>query len=562
MLWDLRLLVGVRAREAWHRLRGLGSHSRLKLAVVGAFAVLLALGLFLLFRQGFSFLKVFPEVMARVHALGFGLFFFSLGGMLTLSNAIIAYGVFYRGREAAFLLTTPARAEHVFSCQFLEVLGYSSWAFLFLAMPLLGAFAWVQGLGPGFLAGAGFLIACFALIPAGIGVCLAAVLALAGPRRLRAGPFLGIGALAAVGVLVAGRTLSWRRSSGQLDATWLFGLMDKLAFLDHPLLPSQWLTRGTFAVAAGDLDRVLYEGCSLITTAAALFTLGYLLSLAFHRRALARVHGATGRGRQQTAGWMDRLLESLLGVGFSLPSRLLLVKDLKTFLRDTAQWSQGLIFFGLLGIYFLNLRELAYPIGEYYWKNLVAFLNLSATCLTLATFTGRFVFPLVSLEGRRFWVLGLLPMPRRTLLWGKFWFSFLGGLLVSGTLIAVSDTMLAVPGLMALLHVFALVVICAGLSGLAVGLGAAFPSLKEDSPAKIVSGFGGTLNLVLSLAFMAAVVLLEAIPCHLYYARDLLGWPDFKRIILWCSLGVLGLGLCATLLPMQLGSRAFRRMDL
>jgi ABC-2 type transport system permease protein len=115
---------------------------------------------------------------------------------------------------------------------------------------------------------------------------------------------------------------------------------------------------------------------------------------------------------------------------------------------------------------------------------------------------------------------------------------------------------------MVLLHVFALVVICAGLSGLAVGLGAAFPSLKEDSPAKIVSGFGGTLNLVLSLAFMAAVVLLEAIPCHLYYARDLLGWPDFKRTILWCSLGVLGLGLCATFLPMRLGERAFRRMDL
>lgn len=555
-------MLGIRAREARHRLRGLGSHSRLKLAVVGAFAILLALGLFLLFRQGFAFLKVYPEVMARVQTLGFGLFYFSLGGMLTLSNAIIAYGVFYRGREAAFLLTTPARAEHVFACQFLEVLGYSSWAFLFLAVPLLGAFAWVEGLGLRFLAGAGFLIGCFALIPAGIGVCLAAALALTGPRRLRAGPFLGIGGLAAVGVLVAGRTLSWRRASGQLDATWLFGLMDKLAFLDHPLLPSQWLTRGTLAVASGDGARVLYEGCSLVTTAAALFALGYLLALAFHRRALARVHGATGRGCPQAAGRLDRLLEPLLGVGFSLPARLLLVKDLKTFLRDTAQWSQGLIFFGLLGIYFLNLRELAYPIGEYYWKNLIAFLNLSATCLTLATFTGRFVFPLVSLEGRRFWVLGLLPMPRRTLLWGKFWFSFLGGLLVSGSLIAVSDTMLAVPGLMALLHVFALVVICSGLSGLAVGLGAAFPSLKEDSPAKIVSGFGGTLNLVLSLAFMAAVVLLEAIPCHLYYARDLLGWPDFKRTILWCSLGVLGLGLCATLLPMRLGIRAFRCMDL
>src|SRR3990167_3622936 len=150
---------------------------------------------------------------------------------------------------------------------------------------------------------------------------------------------------------------------------------------------------------------------------------------------------------------------------------------------------------------------------------MISFLNLSATCLTLATFTGRFVFPLFSLEGRRFWVLGLLPMRRESVLWGKFWFSFIGGLLVSGGLIGISDAMLGVPAVMALLHALMLVVVCSGLSGLAVGLGTAFPNMRGFPPAKIVSGFGGTLNLVLSLGFLLAVILLEAIPCHLFYAR-------------------------------------------
>ena len=40
------------------------------------------------------------------------------------------------------------------------------------------------------------------------------------------------------------------------------------------------------------------------------------------------------------------------------PIRLLLLKDLRTFCRDPAQWSQFLIFFGLLAFYFLNIPRL------------------------------------------------------------------------------------------------------------------------------------------------------------------------------------------------------------
>lgn len=563
VLWDLRLLLGVRFREARHRLAGLRRQSRLKVTVVTLFGGVLVWGLYAMFRQAFRFLSRFPEVEDRILPIGFGLFFFALGVMLVVSSAVIAYGVFFRGRESAYLLTSPARAEHVFSAQFLEVLIYASWAFVFLAVPLLAGYAQVYKLSATAVIVLVVLVAFFSVIPSALGCLGAQALALLGPRRLNPRLFAILGAGAAAAVLILGRSeLSWRRAHGQMDAAWLFGLLDRLSFLDSPLLPSQWLSAGLFATSRGDWAGAAYQGLSLVTTGAFLFTLGYLVALRFQRQAAARVH-ADGGGRPGRAGtaW-GRLAEGLLGVLFPRRAALLILKDLKTFLRDVSQWSQVLVFFGLLGIYFLNLRELAYPIGEYYWKNLIAFLNLSATCLTLGTFTGRFVFPLVSLEGRRFWVLGLMPMPRGTVLWSKFWFSFLGGVMLSGSLIALSDTMLSVPLPMALIHAFSVLVICAGLSGMAVGLGAAFPDLKEESPAKIVSGFGGTLNLVLSLAFMAAVVLLEAIPCHLYYARELMGWPDFQRVILWCSLGVLGLGIAAVWIPMTLGERAFRRLDL
>jgi ABC-2 type transport system permease protein len=52
----------------------------------------------------------------------------------------------------------------------------------------------------------------------------------------------------------------------------------------------------------------------------------------------------------------------------------------------------------------------------------------------------------------------------------------------------------------------------AALCGLAVGLGALFPNLKEDNPSKIVSGFGGTLCLVISFGYIVVYVSLIAVP--------------------------------------------------
>ena len=46
------------------------------------------------------------------------------------------------------------------------------------------------------------------------------------------------------------------------------------------------------------------------------------------------------------------------------------------------------------------------------------------------------------------------------------------------------------------------------LNGLAVGLGVLYPNFKDANPGKIVSGFGGTLCLVLSFVYILASVVL------------------------------------------------------
>src|SRR5947208_13243030 len=68
------------------------------------------------------------------------------------------------------------------------------------------------------------------------------------------------------------------------------------------------------------------------------------------------------------------------------------------------------------------------------------------------------------------------------------------------------------------LHMGMVAVLCLGLSGISVGLGARLPNLKESDPSKIAAGFGGTLNLLVSLVFIFSIVTALALPCHLYYA--------------------------------------------
>jgi hypothetical protein len=266
---------------------------------------------------------------------------------------------------------------------------------------------------------------------------------------------------------------------------------------------------------------------------------------------------------------LDALFHRAFGVLIPRPIRLLILKDLRTFRRDPTQWSQFLIFFGLLAFYFTNIRRLGYDVQSPYFRNLLSFLNLSVTALILSTFTSRFIFPMLSLEGRSFWVLGLLPVQRESILWGKFAFASGISLVVTEALIVLSDLMLKMGPAMIALHMVMVAILCLGLSGISVGLGARLPNFREEDPSKIAAGFGGTLNLLVSLVFIAIVVAAIALPCHLYFAgRDFdnsqiaeISLGQFRSWLTGAILLSILVGAVATVLPLRSGSRPSARWN-
>jgi ABC-2 type transport system permease protein len=547
-------------------IRSLLAGSRLRLAMILFCSVVFWVGLFGLFVGGFELIGLSDELFHAIFEYLFSMFFLSISIMLFFSTGIITYTALFHSREGAFLLSTPASTDRIFAHKFAEAVAISSWGFFLLGSPLMAAYGVTVKAPAAFYAMFIIYLFMFVLMAGSLGAIAAIVVANIFPKQQKL--VLSLGVIATVAVVVGLAVRLWRTPGDTLTTDWLSNMQNRLAFCQHPLWPSRWMSAGLLASARADWSRSGYYLMILSAHAGLLYLTAAAVARDLYFRGYSRVQGGRSNRRHTGLYAVDAVFHRLF---FFLPRpiRLLILKDLRTFLRDPAQWSQFLIFFGLLAFYFLNIPRLGYGVQSPSWRNLVSFLNISVTSLILSTFTSRFIFPLLSLEGRNFWVLGLLPVGRAQILWGKFAFSVGISLVATEGLVFLSDLMLGMSPVMIALHVGMVAILCMGLSGISVGLGARLPNLRETDPSKIAVGFGGTLNLLVSLVFIFAIVTALAVPCHLYF----LGQEHTETTTLalshegfrfWLTVAIvvsLIIGAVGTIVPLRIGIKAFRHME-
>jgi len=596
---DVRLNSPGREARLFWRLRAsiLGAlsagalrHARVQVISVLLASAILWVGLFLLFCQGFLFIQNGigqAGLRAQLVQVIFNVFFLALSVMLVFSSAIILYGGLYRSEEVAFLLSTPARSARIVMHKFHESVFFSCWGFVLLGSPMLISYGIVVSAPWYYYVLLIPFVISFVLIPAGVGAifCLLVVRLL---PRLRTHMLV----LLAVAVLLAGAWLGWRvfayENRDIMAMTWFQDVLARLEFSEQRMLPSWWLSSGLLEaahpVASEDgrevgrrswLDSLMFLGV-LMSNAMLLMVLIEALAARTFRASFSGMRGIVPPRKKAGLGWLDRAT-LLVCAPFPRMIRHFIVKDLRLFRRDPVQWSQFVIFFGLLTLYFFNVRRFDYAGAMQKWVTIISFLNLAVVGLILSTFTTRFIFPMISMEGRRFWILGTAPINRDAILWGKFCFACAGSLPPCALLVLISDVMLGIATrsfAVLMIHQIGIAVLCVGLAALAVGLGAKLPNLREPSPSKIAAGFGGTLNLVFSTLFILAVVLSLAVPTVFWAEAESFGIDRSPGGIYGglCGLGtagsvLVGLGLtlvlavCATLIPFRLGLSAFRRLE-
>ena len=535
--------------------RVLRAQSSFKVFFILVFAILFEGGLWLTFLEGFRFLDHLGGVGIMIVGRLFSLFFLGMAAMLVVSSIVTSYSTVFRSSEIPFLVVRPFGMDQIVAYKFLESTGLSSWAFFFIIVPFVGAYAWHERLPVLFSLWTFLFSVPFLIICSGIGTALTLLFVRWLPSRRRLTVTVAAGALA---VIAAGggvfRDVTMQQSGPSFN---LAALVPGLRLASHPLLPSWWVSEGIMALARGQWRRgFLLWGLCLSTAGVVLMCIEQIGRLTFFE-AWQRVLGANSRPSRRPV-----LLPGLEKLMSGLPRNVgaMILKDIRTFLRDPMQWSQALIFFGLLAIYFVNLRTFRYHLLPDRWRNTIAFLNVFSVSAVMCSLGSRFVYPQLSLEGQGFWILGLSPMTMKRIVLTKFFLSFVGMLVVSTALMLVSTTMLEAARTAKLAALGLACAVSCAVCGLSTGLGAIFLDLDQRNPAAIVSGFGGTLNLVLSLGFMVLAILPFGLTFHLHI-RGVITPPQFGRGLSLCGGWLAAITAATAVLPITLGVKSLQDRD-
>jgi len=557
-LW---LLVRVNALQSWRRLLSVRDQSRLLTGIIALFLAGYLVVSFGLFYHGLRFIAKFPGLGAVLTERLMYVLFAFLFALLLLSNLIIGYTNLFRNRETAFLLTLPVPTQTIFRWKFIESTVLASWAFVFLIMPLLAAFGLLRGVPWHFYLVTLVLIALFIVLPGVLGVVLAIWVGRFLDRRS-----FQIAMIGTAIVLLAVAAFWWKAQPVDdelLDKRTLEALdllLAKTRFTMFPFLPSYWLSSAVLQWAEGVLRGAVFF--TLVLLSYTLFFGGIAFTrfgnVFYHTASAVQSRAGGGwnwfharQNRRPSAGLLEIIAAKLSWL--DRDTRALAVKDLRMFWRDTTQWGQSVMLFGLLGVYIINLRNFTHQLTSPFWVNLVAFLNLGICSLNLASVTTRFVFPQFSLEGRRLWIIGMAPMGMARVVKTKFWLASISSLFVTSGLITLSCYLLKMSWDRVLFFGAVVTVMTFALNGLAIGLGVLYPNLKETNLNKIVSGFGGTLCFVLSSFYILASVLLLMFGASGLHARAS-----------WAAEGIIGfvvLSVCIGWLPLRFGLQQLKNFE-
>ncbi len=555
-------------RPKWVALRrrsdGEGRGARvLLLGFVGLLFFLMMFGILLRMLLYFRSAEGIGEVLA-VKLLS--LVLLSFMAILLLSNVIAALSSFFLARDLELLMSSPTDALKVYGARLTETMTYSSWMVALMMVPILTSYGVVYRGGLLYVGVSLVALASFFVIPAVVGSAITLLLVNVFPARRARDLLALIGLFAAAGVVVLFRLL---RPEQIVSPEGFTSLVDFIAALRTPgsvWLPSEWAAEAIMApLRSRGAD--WFPLFLLVSTAAGVTVVGAWLHGRYFSDGYSRAQeGASLREGTPSRGVVSRLDRVFAGLRPS--TRALVVKDIRSFFRDTTQWSQLILLAVLVVVYVYNIRVLPLFTGVevgFFLVNVISFLNVGLAGFVLAAIAARFLFPVVSLEGQTLWLLRSSPLMLRRLIWSKYWVNVVPLLVVAVTLPAGTNYILEVGTFVMVLSIVTITVMTFAIAALALGFGALFPRFDTANAADIPTGFGGLLFMMTSVGYLAAVIVLEAWPVYAVLQARMEGTVLTAGAWLWLVGGLAGaaaLSAVAIVLPLRVAVRRVGEVEL
>ncbi|HVO95924.1 MAG TPA: hypothetical protein VMT22_23920 [Terriglobales bacterium] len=434
--------------------------------------------------------------------------------MLLFSNLVASLSTYFLARDLDLIQSAPVSPKAFFYARLFNTTLNSSWMVLFFSVPIFAAYEAVFGGGLKLYVWVAAILPLFLIIPASLGAMVTHLLVYCLPARRIRDILFFIGLFA---FLIMYFLFRFSQPERLVQPESFGNFMQFLTAMEtpsSPFLPSSWLAEilGT-TLFKRDNESGFYFAL-LASYALFLPLAASWVSSAVYLDGWSKAQESR-QGRRKL-DWLERALDWITRPFPELTGAIML-KDIKTFLRDTTQWSQLFLLLALIVVYLYNFKVLPLdrsPMPAGTIRTIVSFANLALAGFVLSAIAIRFAFPAISLEGKAFWLLQTAPISLRALLWSKFWLNFVPLLVLGELLVFLSNLLLRVPPWMMFLSLATVLLMTAGIAAIGVGVGAMYPKFHFDNAAEIPTSFGGAVCMMVSIAFIGVMVMIEAWPIY------------------------------------------------
>lgn len=537
---------------------------RMKYYLFGAMGLLFWLGLFGFFWYSLNIFMQVEIFGAYLVKKLLSILLLSLFSLLCFSNLINAISALYLSDDLTLIHSLPLSLRQIYLARFAQTFFSSSWMMILFGLPVFLAYGMVYHAGPLYYGGLVIFLVPYLIIPTAVGVTAATLMVNIFPARRTRELMVMVSFLFVVGLFLLLRYLQPEKLVNADNFSDIMAFLGQVQSPTATFLPSHWGTEALMPLLTGDVgEPVFYLGLTALTGAASV-VLSVWVGLWLYPLGWNKAQMSSS-GVDRRPGIFDACLRLITA---PLPSDMqaMVVKDVKTFLRDAAEWPQLLLILALVAVYLYSVKVLPLdgPFITLRIHNVISFLNLAMVGFVVSSVAVRFLFTSVSTEGRAFWMLRAAPMDPMRFLLSKY---LVGLPLLLGLgllLVVVSNLLLRVQPTLMWMGVVTMVGLSGSLAGLSVGIGAQYPNFKAENVAKIAAGPGGILFMIVAQIFVGIILLLEAAPVFFivraeYQRRSLQSW-EWGIVVGGVALATLA-NVLGAVIPMRRGARAIRELS-
>ena len=516
-------------------------------------------GMFSVTRRGVRFIDTFlqlgnGDIADAILQRSLETLFLILVLGVTFSVLTTAIHTLYSSDDLPFLLSLPVPAARVFTLKVAET--YVSAALLpaLFTVPMLVGLGVERSASPFFYPVALAAVLTLYALPVALGCALALFLMRVAPAGRVKEIATGSSVVIAAAFILGLRALRPEQLAN-MSVEELNLFLTRFASFEIGWLPTSWTSEAVWGALRGEITPAAFV--LALTSLLALWSVAVLAAFAYREGWIRSLESGTPKldPTPRPVSFFERALHRFGQAG------AVVAKDTKLLLRDPTQWSQLLVLIALAGVYLVSVSSLTVDgLDNQRFRDALGTMNLLFMGFLLGGVGIRMTYPSVSLEGEGFWLLQTGPLKARRIVMSKFWYTLpvmlllgIGLGVAAAFLLDMSPTLAWASPVAGLCAAFA-------VTGLGVGLGAAFPRFNATTPSEIPMAAGGLLYMALSLAFTLLMTVILAYPA----------WQALKNpnIMVWTTPeGVLVLGLLTlltllnTVLPLFYGSYRLSRYE-